>query len=88
MIILAIVALLAAAVAWWGARRSGDAAEFFAAGRRAGPWLVGLAGTAAAVSAFTFIGGPGLFAQSSAKPRGAFTLRLGMRFRTTQQASR
>jgi len=61
MIILAVVALLAAAVAWWGARRAGDATEFFAAGRRAGAWLVGIAGTAVAVSAFTFVGGPGLF---------------------------
>ena len=62
MTVLAVVALLAAALAWWGARRARDATEFFAAGRRAGSWLVGLAGTAAAVSAFTFVGGPGLFA--------------------------
>ena len=62
MTILVLVALLAAALAWWGARRARDATEFFAAGRRAGSWLVGLAGTAAAVSAFTFVGGPGLFA--------------------------
>ena len=32
----------------------------------AGAWLVGVAGTAAAVSAFTFVGGPGLFAVAGA----------------------
>ena len=62
MTVLAVAALLAAALAWWSARRAGDEAEYFAAGRRAGAWVVGVAGTAAAVSAFTFIGGPGLFA--------------------------
>jgi len=61
MTVLAVLVLLAAAVAWWGARRSGSAGDYFAAGRRAGAWLVGIAGTAAAVSAFTFVGGPGLF---------------------------
>jgi sodium/proline symporter/sodium/pantothenate symporter len=59
---LAVFLLLAAALAWWGARRARDSADYFAAGHRAGAWLVGVAGTAAAVSAFTFVGGPGLFA--------------------------
>ena len=62
MTTLALVVLLAAAAAWWGARRTRDSSDYFVAGRRAGAWLVGVAGTAAAVSAFTFIGGPGLFA--------------------------
>ncbi len=39
-----------------------DSTDYFAAGHRAGAWLVGVAGTAAAVSGFTFVGGPGLFA--------------------------
>jgi len=59
--VLAALALLAAALAVWGSRRAGSASEFFAAGQRAGAWMVGVAGTAAAVSAFTFLGGPGLF---------------------------
>jgi Na+/proline symporter len=59
---LAVFLLLAAGLAWWGARRARDSAEYFAAGHRAGAWLVGVAGTAAAVSGFTFVGGPGLFA--------------------------
>ena len=62
MTILVVVAILAAAAAWWGARRAGDATEYFAAGHRAGAVIVGIAGTAAAVSAFTFVGGPALFA--------------------------
>lgn len=62
MTILAGLVALAAVLALWGARRTGSAVEYFAAGRRAGPWLVGVAGTAAGVSAFTFVGGPGLFA--------------------------
>jgi Na+/proline symporter len=61
MTVLAALLLLAGVVAWWGARRSATAAEYFAAGKRGGAWLVGVAGTAAAVSAFTFVGGPGLF---------------------------
>ncbi|HVN31470.1 MAG TPA: hypothetical protein VMT45_05750 [Thermoanaerobaculaceae bacterium] len=62
MTALAVFLLLAAGLAWWGARRARDTADYFAAGRRAGAWLVGVAGTAAAVSGFTFVGGPGLFA--------------------------
>ncbi len=61
MTVLAVVLLAGAAIAWWGARRAGTSADYFAAGHRAGAWLVGIAGTAAAVSAFTFVGGPGLF---------------------------
>ena len=52
---------LAVTAGLWGLRRATDASEYFAAGRRAGPLLVGIAGTAAALSAFTFVGGPGLF---------------------------
>ena len=61
MIALALLLVAAAGVAWWGARHSPTASDYFAAGHRAGAWLVGVAGTAAAVSAFTFVGGPGLF---------------------------
>ncbi len=66
MIVLVTILLAAAALAWWGARRGRTEAEFFVAGRRAGGWLVGIAGTAAAVSAFTFVGGPALFAAAGA----------------------
>ncbi|MFH1176290.1 MAG: hypothetical protein V1750_02700, partial [Acidobacteriota bacterium] len=62
MTLLAVILLLALAAAWWGAHRIASPDDYFAAGRRAGAWLVGVAGTAAAVSAFTFVGGPGLFA--------------------------
>ena len=62
MTVLVLVVLLAGVIAWWGARHSHTATDYFAAGRSAGAWLVGIAGTAAAVSAFTFVGGPGLFA--------------------------
>lgn len=61
MTILAALLVAAAVLAWWGARASRDAADYFAAGQRAGVWLVGIAGTAAGLSAFTFVGGPGLF---------------------------
>ncbi len=61
MTALVVLLLFAAAVAWWGARRAGDPAGYFAAGHSGGAWLVGVAGTAAALSAFTFVGGPGLF---------------------------
>lgn len=59
---LALLIVLAGGIAWWGARHTHGASDYFAGGRRAGAWLVGVAGTAAAVSAFTFVGGPGLFA--------------------------
>ncbi len=61
MTVLAALLVLAAAAAWWGARRARSASDYFAAGHRGGAWLVGIAGTAAAVSAFTYVGGPGLF---------------------------
>jgi Na+/proline symporter len=60
--VLALIIILAGGAAWWGARRVRDSVDYFAAGHRAGVWLVGVAGTAAAVSGFTFVGGPGLFA--------------------------
>lgn len=66
MTVLVVTLLLAACLAVWGAGRARGASEFFAAGHRAGPWLAGLAGTAAAVSGFTFVGGPGLFAVAGA----------------------
>lgn len=66
MTLLASLLVAALALALWGARRAGTAGEYFAAGHRAGPWLAGLAGTAAAVSGFTFVGGPGLFAVAGA----------------------
>lgn len=62
MTVLAVLLVLSAVLAWWGARRTRDTADFYAAGHRAGATLVGLAGTAAALSAFTFVGGPGSFA--------------------------
>ncbi len=62
MSVLAAIVVLAGVAAWWGARHAQGVSDYFAAGRRAGAWLVGVAGTAAAVSAFTFVGGPGLFA--------------------------
>lgn len=62
MTIFIALLLVVVALAWWGARRTHTEAEFFVAGRRAGVWLAGIAGTAAAVSAFTFVGGPALFA--------------------------
>ncbi len=46
----------------WGWRKASDATAFFAASRSAGPILAGLGGTAAGLSAFVFVGGPGLFA--------------------------
>lgn len=66
MTVLVVTLLLAAGLAVWAAGKARGASEFFAAGHRAGPWLAGLAGTAAAVSGFTFVGGPGLFAVAGA----------------------
>ncbi len=62
MIVLLVLLTGALALAWWGAHRARSEVEYFVAGRRAGAWLVGVAGTAAAISAFTFVGGPALFA--------------------------
>ncbi|NLH09748.1 MAG: hypothetical protein GX464_00220 [Holophagae bacterium] len=61
MTVLVVVLLAAAGLAVWAVGKAREANEYFAAGHRAGPWLAGLAGTAAAVSGFTFVGGPGLF---------------------------
>lgn len=58
VLVLLVILLLAA----WGAREARDATGFFVASRRAGSILAGLGGTAAGLSAFVFIGGPGLFA--------------------------
>ncbi len=55
------LASLVAALGFWGWKQTSDATAFFAAGRRAGALLAGLGGTAAGLSAFAFIGGPGLF---------------------------
>jgi sodium/proline symporter len=60
--VLALLLIAALLVARWGARRARASDDYFVAGRRAGAWLVGIAGTAAGISAFTFVGGPGLFA--------------------------
>ncbi len=60
--IWAALGLAAVALALWGLRRATSTAAFFAADRSAGPVLAGLAGTAAGLSAFVFVGGPGLFA--------------------------
>lgn len=62
MTTLLLLAALAFVLAAWGLTAARTPADYFAAGRQAGVWLVGVAGTAAAVSAFTFVGGPGLFA--------------------------
>ncbi len=57
-----LLVLIALALAIWGWRNAPDPSAFFAASRAAGPVLAGLAGTAAGLSAFVFIGGPALFA--------------------------
>ncbi|NOZ78058.1 MAG: hypothetical protein GXP48_02520 [Acidobacteria bacterium] len=46
----------------WGGRVARTSLAYFAASRKAGAVLAGLGGTAAGLSAFVFIGGPGLFA--------------------------
>lgn len=58
---LALV-LVTLGFARWGRRRAHTALDYFAAGRSAGPVVAGLAGTAAGLSAFVFVGGPGWFA--------------------------
>ncbi len=56
-----VIAGAAGALGWLAAAaRTREA--FFVASRTAGPVLAGLAGTAAGISAFVFVGGPGLFA--------------------------
>lgn len=56
------VVLLLVALAGWGLRSVTGPESYFAASRVAGPILAGLGGTAAGLSAFVFVGGPGLFA--------------------------
>ncbi len=61
----ALLGLAAAAcllLAAWGWRAARDDEGFFAASRSAGALLAGLGGTAAGLSAFVFVGGPGLMA--------------------------
>jgi len=58
LLLVAAVAALAA----WGWRQGSSATAFFAASRTAGAVVVGLAGTAAGLSAFVFVGGPSYFA--------------------------
>ncbi len=59
---LVVLAALAVGLAVWGWRHGGTELAYFAAARSAGPLLAGLGGTAAGLSAFVFVGGPGLFA--------------------------
>ena len=59
---LTLIACAVVPLAWWGRRLAQDPLAYFAASRGAGPFLAGMAGTAAGLSAFVFIGGPGLFA--------------------------
>ena len=58
--LLAATAL--AAFAFWGWSRTRSPRAFFAASRTVGPLLAGVGGTAAGLSAFVFVGGPGYFA--------------------------
>ena len=51
MTALAVLLVAAAALAWWGLHHAGTPEDYFTAGRRAGAWLVGVAGTAAANAA-------------------------------------
>ncbi len=59
--VLAILGLGLAALTAWGLRSARETEAYFAASRIAGPVMAGLAGTAAGLSAFVFVGGPGLF---------------------------
>ncbi len=58
---LAAAVAAVAVLAIWGWHNATDPLAYFAAARRAGPLVVGLGGTAAGLSAFVFVGGPGLF---------------------------
>jgi len=60
-ILLVTLVTLAGLVAW-SLRTVRDDEAYFVASRSAGPVIAGLAGTAAGISAFVFVGGPGLFA--------------------------
>ncbi|MCP4897280.1 MAG: hypothetical protein GY906_09950 [bacterium] len=57
-----LVLVLIVTLGVWSLTRVTEPVAFFAASRRAGAILAGLGGTAAGLSAFAFVGGPGLFA--------------------------
>jgi sodium/proline symporter/sodium/pantothenate symporter len=57
-----LAAAAVVAFAAWGWRHTSTPKAFFAASRTVGPLLAGLGGTAAGLSAFVFVGGPGYFA--------------------------
>ena len=59
LLVAMLYALVTAAIGIWGSRRTRSAGDFFAAGRRLGPFTLALAAMAATLSGFTFIGGPG-----------------------------
>ena len=62
-IILACVGiymLLSIGVGIWAIRRTKSASDFFVAGRRLGPIVVGMAVFSSTLSGFGFVGGPGL----------------------------
>jgi Na+/proline symporter len=56
----------AVALASWGWRHGGSAPAYVAASRSAGAVVAGLAGTAAGLSAFVFVGGPSYVATAGA----------------------
>ncbi len=62
--VLALVAIGGFTV--WAWSRTDSPTAYFAASRRAGPVLAGIGGTAAGLSAFVFVGGPGFFAAAGA----------------------
>ncbi len=59
--VLALAAVALLVLTAWGLRSARGDEAYFAASRIAGPVTAGLAGTAAGLSAFVFVGGPGLF---------------------------
>lgn len=60
LLVALLYALVTAAIGIWATRRTRSAGDFFAAGRRLGPFTLALAAMASTLSGFTFIGGPGL----------------------------
>ncbi|HEY4101873.1 MAG TPA: hypothetical protein VGM20_13445 [Gemmatimonadales bacterium] len=60
VVIAAIYFVVCGWIAWWAARRTRTAADFFVAGPGIGLWTMTLAAMAATLSGFIFIGGPGL----------------------------
>jgi len=60
-ILLAAIGVGVVILSVWGGKTARNSLAYFAASRKAGPILAGLGGTAAGLSAFVFIGGPGLF---------------------------